>query len=297
MNYDKLITSAVRELSETGNRTAQIDVRALLRHVVKEDDVFLLTHNSELITNAQYQKFRRLIRRRKKGEPIAYLVGHKEFFGLDFFVNKDVLIPRPETEILVEESLGHLTSQSMNREGTNNLDILDIGTGSGCIIVSIAKNIPPDTGLLRLFASDISAKALTVAKKNARHQGLYDNIRFLNSDLFSNPRLPSKLDLIVANLPYLNRHKTGIKHTIRPEKIGLEFEPPQALYVRNNGFELIERLLHLLPHKLKKTGIALLETDESQADKIKAASTKLHLNAEIIENVNAYKGFWRISLQ
>ena len=206
MNLNKIFSSAINELSEAGIKTAEIDAKVLLRTVLNKDDVYLISHSDELITNAQYQKLRRYIRRRKKGEPVAYIIGHKEFYGLDFTVNKNVLIPRPETEVLIDQALTYLqTILPINRLTGQPVNIIDIGTGSGCIIISLIKNLPTAIRQpLAFFASDISQKALNTAKKNAEIHEVYDKIRFFKSDLFSNPRLPDKFNLIIANLPYLN---------------------------------------------------------------------------------------------
>lgn len=274
---------------QCGIKTAALDVKTLLRHVLEKDDVYLITHNLDLISNSQYQKFRRLIRRRKRGEPVAYLTGHKEFFGLDFVVNKNVLIPRPETEVLVERAIEHIKAHNSRPRS-----IVDIGTGSGCIILSIIKNLPPESFQLKSYAVDISSTALKVAKHNAKNLGLYDNIRFLKSDLLHNPRLAKKFDLIIANLPYLTFGQTGKKTTSVP-KSGLDFEPSTALYAPDQGFAVIERLMKDLPQRLKPEGMALLEVDESHLQKIAKLCHGLGLKSQLVENPSQFKGFVRIS--
>jgi release factor glutamine methyltransferase len=295
-----IIHKATKELTDSGSLTASLDVKIILEHVLDKDDIYLIAHNQEIISNAQYQKFRRLIRRRKKGEPIAYIVGHKEFYGLDFAVNKNVLIPRPETEILVEKSLDFIGQKPKVKSSQSKINVIDLGTGSGCIIISLIKSLPNNilydsSSVLQFYACDISEKALKVAKDNAKNKEIFNSIRFLKSNLMSNKRLPKKFDLIIANLPYLTKRRSKTYYTL-PEHKGLEFEPETALYSNNKGFELIERLVKELSERLTKNGIALLEIDESQITKIHALCSKLKLNIRTIKNNSQYKGFVRISM-
>lgn len=316
MTLKSIIQKATKELIDIGTLTATLDVKIILEHILKKDDVYLIANNQEIISNAQYQKFRRLIRRRKKGEPTAYIVGHKEFYGLDFAVNKNVLIPRPETEILVEKGIEFIKLKvdkvhkvispeirqrnfhQFNNETIKKMSILDIGTGSGCIIISLIKSLPNpiihnSSFILRSYACDISEKALKVAKNNAKKQEIYDNIRFLKSDLFGNKNLPKEFDLIIANLPYLTKKRPEAYYT-SPEHKGLKFEPEIALYSPNNGFALIEKLVKELPERLTKNGIALLEIDESQTSKLYRLCNRLGFKSHIINNPSEYKGFIEI---
>ena len=317
MELHKLLHKSKQELFRSGIKTADLDVKVLLRHTLEQDDVFLISHPEALITNAQYQKFRRLIRRRKKGEPVGYLTGHKEFYGLDFIVNKNVLVPRPETETLVEKAIEFIKlkvyqvykvdprkQEPINQLSNQPISILDIGTGSGCIIVSLAKNLflPPFSPLQPttynlqpvLYASDICPKALKVAKVNAKKHDVYNNIQFYKSDLFENKKLPKKFDLIIANLPYLDPSRKDKVHE-KPETMGLSFEPHHALYANNNGFELVERLVKLLPQKLAEDGIALLEIDETQNKILTELCKQTSLKVEPIENSTNWSGFFKIS--
>ncbi len=297
MNLAKIISKTTIELSNCGIATADIDTRVLLRHILDKDDVYLISHSEDLITNSQYQKFRRYIRRRKNGEPIAYIVGHKEFYGIDFAVNKNVLIPRPETEVLVENALLHLEQRIKNKEfiKTDNLNIVDVGTGSGCIIISLVKNFLSFSSDLspKFYATDISPKALTIAKKNAKRHQVYDNIRFFKSDLFSNPSLPNKFDLIIANLPYLDdKHYKDKDHG--SGTIGLDYEPKEALFAKSNGFSLIKKFILELPQHLTDNGFALIEAAEFHKQQIVELAIKLDLIAKPIKNSFGYYGFFEI---
>lgn len=253
MNLRAALLKGSLELSEVGIPTSDLDTRVLLLNAIDQDEKYLILNPLSPFTNAQYSKFRRYICRRKKGEPVAYITGHKEFYGLDFEVNKNVLIPRPETELLVEQALQYLRTKGLKNSMTINL--IDIGTGSGCIIVSVAKELQATSYKLKvnLFASDISEKALRIAKKNAKEHGVANEIKFYHSDLLSNNRLPKKFDLIIANLPYL-----------RPDYQGLDFEPRTALDGGDDGLKIVRRLIDSLADKLNAGGVALLEIDNSQ---------------------------------
>ncbi len=286
MTLKAIVNKAITELKKSGSKTAALDVKTILGHVLEKDDVYLLTHNQDIISNAHYQKFRRLIRRRKKGEPIAFLVCHKEFYGLDFTVNKNVLIPRPETEILVDEAAKIIESNENEK-----LTILDLGTGSGCIIISLANKFRTKQHI-ELFASDISPLALKVARKNAKKLGC-NNIKFFRSDLFNNKRIPKQFDLVLANLPYLDINKPYAKY-LTPDSIGLKFEPKIALYSDKQGLLLIEKLIKGLPKKLKNGGAALLEVDESQINKLEKLCYKQNLKMGTVSNSSRFKGFVKI---
>lgn len=189
MNIDTLYRKAVSEL-KTANGTPELDAQVLLEFALKKSRTFFLTHREFEPGDLEIQIFNRYLKRRKNNEPIAYITGHKEFFGYDFCVNKDVLVPRPESEFLVQEALKFVNRRSLivNRKNQelktiNNerLTILDIGTGSGCLIISLIKRLyelyellaprslkRSGVDFMNFSASDISEKALNIARKNAR---------------------------------------------------------------------------------------------------------------------------------
>jgi len=189
-----------------------------------------------------------LIRRSKK-EPIAYLLGEKEFWSKKFFVNKDTLIPRPETELLVEKLV------TLYKE--KRLAILDIGTGTGCVIISLLSELKNSTGM----AVDISSKALFVARKNALKFKLSDRIRFLNQN-FEDIHF-KKFDLIVSNPPYITRN--GIKNLSDDIK---KFEPRMALDGGNDGLDLIKKVIYKSKEILKINGMLALEIGNEQFKKV-----------------------------
>ncbi|MFA7243992.1 MAG: peptide chain release factor N(5)-glutamine methyltransferase [Patescibacteria group bacterium] len=285
MNLKTAFLRAKNELNAIGIKTAELDAKVLLLQVIEENDVYLLKNPLFPLTNSQYSKFRRCIRRRKSGEPVAYILGHKEFFGFDFKVNKNVLIPRPETELIVEQAIEFIKHKVQKFEG--KLNIIDIGTGSGCIIISIANSLRTMGYGLRakLYASDISDKALRVARLNAKKNGVNKQIKFFRSDLFSNGKLPKKFDLILANLPYL---KSNYKN--------LDSEPKIALDGGRNGLKIVSSLIELLPEKLNRSGIALLEIDNDQPEKIKKNVGNIpNLKFEEVKSIPHWHGTIKIS--
>jgi len=287
MNIRSLLQKSILELKNAGIKSAEIDAKLLLAEATFKNDVFIFSHPEYLITNSQYSRFRRHIRKRKTGEPIAYILGYKEFFGNDFIVNKNVLIPRPETEWLVESSIKYLVS-SIKQD--NRINILDMGTGSGCIIISLVKELITKNYQLstNFYGAEISKKAIAVAKKNSKVHKVEKYIKFYNSDLFSNRFLNKKFDLITANLPYVP-HQTRIQNTDNriqinkprhsdPDKLGEEsseainkeiaFEPQSAIFADDDGMAIVKRFLIEAKNHITQDGLILLELDCRNAKSI-----------------------------
>ena len=190
-----------------------------------------------------------VLKRRIKGEPIQYILGKADFMGLEFYVNPDVLIPRPETELLVEKV--------MEFEATN---ILEIGTGSGCIAIILAKLLKNT----KVIATDISKKALLIAEKNAKMHKVDDRIEFMHSDLFKNSGLrASDFELIISNPPYVPSAQI---ETLQRE---VQFEPRLALDGGRDGLDYIKRIISESPRFLKSGGLLMTEIGFRQAEKIK----------------------------
>lgn len=244
----------IKEALALGNYS--LDAEVLLCHILKKDKAALYSHQFNILSSDRTRRYQKLIFRRKTGEPVAYLTHHQEFFGLDFYINKNVLIPRPESELLVEESIEILKSYKLKAK---KLRILDLGTGAGCIIVAIATNLKSKISNLKSYAADISKKALKIAQKNAKKHKV--KINFIKSDLFKNIPTDLKFDLIIANLPYL-------WHNYPP------FEPKLALDGGREGLEIIEKFLRQVKSHLSKKSAMLLEIDSRQAKKIKKLSKK-----------------------
>ncbi|MFA4818001.1 MAG: peptide chain release factor N(5)-glutamine methyltransferase [Parcubacteria group bacterium] len=223
-------------LTKYHKKLDSLDLELLIANSIKKPREFVLAHPEFSLSSLKIENLiRRLakkIARRRRGEPLAYILGHKEFFGLDFKVNRHTLIPRPETEMLVEEVL---------KLDPKNKTVIDIGTGSGNIIISLIKNLKNKN---KFIATDISANALKVAKQNARIHKVSGDIKFIKSDLLDyfleHPALIKKDCVIIANLPYLDLGwKTLLKSS---ETKGLKFEPRIALYAGEDGLDAYRQL-------------------------------------------------------
>ncbi|PJA89605.1 MAG: peptide chain release factor N(5)-glutamine methyltransferase [Candidatus Magasanikbacteria bacterium CG_4_9_14_3_um_filter_32_9] len=209
------------------NSTNKLDAELLLSFILGKSREFIVSNPKQKISVLQKIKFLCLVKKRKAGWSTAVLTKHKEFFGLDFKVNKNVLIPRPDTEIMVEKVLDIITPK---------ITLIDIGTGSGCIPISIAKNSKPKN----VFAVDVSKKALKIAKENANTHNV--KINFIHSNLLSHfSKLPNNL-IITANLPYLT------KKQFKEEK-SIQKEPKLALIAEENGLALYRELLEQVKNK------------------------------------------------
>jgi release factor glutamine methyltransferase len=217
---------------------------ALMAHVFQKPKTWLLAHPEEKMTGSQLALFNSVLVRLEEGEPLPYLTGKQEFYGLEFEVSPAVLIPRPETELLVESALDWLKNHPMARRA------VDIGSGSGCIAVSLLKNCPD----LQICAIDISAEALKVAQRNAQKHQVTDRITFLNASLLST--FEGEIDLLCANLPYIPTDKLQQVNS-------LPWEPRLALDGGQNGLDLIAELLNQAPSKMARPSLILLETEDS----------------------------------
>ena len=278
---------ATAKLSAHGIKLPHLEAEILLSAILKKPREFLLAHGEKKLTASQVSNFKLKISRRLKGEPVAYLIGYKEFYGLEFFVNQNVLIPRPETELIVDEALKLITHNSQL------ITIIDVGTGSGCIVITLAKQLlarhkTQDTRY-KFFGIDTSKKALIVAKKNAKLNSVEKNIKFLQGDLLS-PIIHNSLfiipdsDLIIlANLPY---GWMAWKNNCSMETIGLKFEPEIALFTGKNGLELYEKLFKQI-EKLRVTSCELRditvlgEFDPRQTSKIRRLIKKYFPQAKL----------------
>jgi release factor glutamine methyltransferase len=231
------------QLSELPN--ARLDAELLLRHVLEKDRAWLLTHPETELTAAQTSAYEKAIARRTMHEPIQYILGTQEFYGLDFLVKPGVLIPRPETEHLVEAALERLAGQPA-------LNIVDVGTGSGILAVTLAKHLP----VAQITAVDLSAAALSIARENAARHGVEDRIRFLTSDLLA--ALPGEcFDAIVSNPPYIPASEV-LEAQVR------DYEPEQALFAGADGLDIYRRLVPQACTALRPGGWLLMEIGHGQ---------------------------------
>lgn len=233
----------------------RLTVEILLAHVLGVERIRLYTDFDRPLNAEELSHLKKLIKRRLNREPVAYIIGKKEFFALEFSVSPDVLIPRPETEFLVEEALRHLPEEGFLQP----MKIIDMGTGSGVIIVSIAANRPGH----QFFASDASFSAIQIAKANAKKNAL-NNIRFFAGNWFStlNPS-ECEFDMIVSNPPYI---PAGEVEKLAPEIS--EYEPKSALQAGVDGMKEIQALIASAPDYLKTNGIMMLEIGHDQRSRV-----------------------------
>jgi release factor glutamine methyltransferase len=250
MNIENTLNEGINILQKHNIANPQLDSEILLSNSIKRDKKHIILNPKEILNLEQLGKFKSLIERRKKGEPIAYLINKKEFWKDEFFVNKDVLIPRPDTELIIEQVL---KTYSKNVQ----LQLLDIGTGSGCILLSILKERPNFYGT----GIDISKKSINVSKFNAKQLNLTNRVKFFHSsvDNFKN----GKYDIIVSNPPYIKQ--LSLKYL---EKDVANFEPKLALNGGFDGFSKIRKVIDKASILVKKNGKFILEIGFNQKNKV-----------------------------
>jgi release factor glutamine methyltransferase len=238
------ILAATELLRKAGVPEARREASGLLAHVIGRDRTFIIAHSEQKISPAQFETLQGYLERRARGEPLQYITGHQEFFGLDFEVTKDVLIPRPETELLVETALKLIGGPDEPAR------ICDVGTGSGCVAIALLHERP----LLRAVALDLSDAAVQVAKRNARRYSLDDRIAFIVSDSLAAIDIGPTFDLIVSNPPYVSEDAlAGLQREVR------DYEPRVALTPGIDGLAIIRRLLSESGNFLKSGGHLLIE--------------------------------------
>lgn len=278
-----------------GQKLDLLDINLIISAVLKKPREFVLAHPEyELITNHRLQ-ITNYIKRRIKGEPLAYILGRKEFYGLNFKVDKNVLVPRPETEMMVEEAIKRITHNAQH------ITIVDVGTGSGCIIITLANviNYKLQITNYKLFGLDISQKALTVARQNAKIHEVNKKIKFLKSDLLNSVIKNKEIVIgnceliIVANLPYLD---AGWKNLLKStETRGLKFEPRIALYAGKDGLDAYRRLaeqIKTLKEKTRQPITVFCEIGHKQAKGIK----KIFSFARNVETKKDLAGLDRLAI-
>src|SRR6266581_1965743 len=242
--------------------TARLDAQVLLSHVLHVERSTLYAYPERALTSEQEQRYFSLVQRRAQGAPVAYLTGHKEFYDLDFLVDERVLIPRPETELLVEAALQVCRAKL---DAGHTPVVADIGTGSGVIPITLAVQEPR---LPYLYATDISSDALEVARINCQRHSVEQRVRLLHGDLLS--PLPEPIDVLTANLPYVG---TGEMDMLAPDVRA--FEPHLALFSGPQGLDLLRRFFMELQHsqKLAEGAVVFLEIGYRQRE---ALTSLLH---------------------
>ena len=252
ISIGETLRRAARVLEENGVADARREAGALLSHVIGKDRTFLISHAEDAIGEAEQERFEAVIARRAAGEPAQYITGTQDFYGRAFRVTPDVLIPRPETELLVEAAL-----QVMNAEAR----ICDVGTGSGCIAITLVC----ERDEARAVAVDVSEAALLVARENASEQSVGERIRFVRSDCFTalNPKT-DLFDLIVSNPPYVAANQLlGLQREVR------DHEPQVALSPGEDGLRVIRRLLVDSPRFIRGNGHLIMEIGFDQGEAVR----------------------------
>jgi release factor glutamine methyltransferase len=246
MNIEKTLNKAIVFLKQHNIKNPHLDSEILLSKIINKDRKYVILNSKENLKDEDLNNFNVLIDRRRKGEPIAYLVNNKEFWKYTFYVDQNVLIPRPDTELIVEQVLKIYSKDRY-------LQILDIGTGSGCILLSLLKERPKFYGT----GIDISKQSIKVSKYNAKRLNLRNRVKFYNSDV-DNFRI-GKYDIIVSNPPYIEF--TNLKYL---EKDIINFEPKLALSGGFDGFSKIRKVISKAAVLIKKNGKLILEIGFNQ---------------------------------
>jgi release factor glutamine methyltransferase len=279
-----LLSAATTRLRDAGSETARLDAELLLGHAVGSDRTAIVAHRDAPVGADAATHFEEAIRRREAGEPVAYIRGIKEFHGLAFVADARALIPRPETEALVDAALVEVMTRLGRRsgeagrggaDGTDAIRVADVGTGGGAIAVALAAALRArrvEMGRhVTILATDRSADALDLARENAVGHATADGMRFVEADLLP-PVLPdsdARLDVVLANLPYVR------SDAIADLPIAASFEPRAALDGGKDGLDVVRALLGRLPEALATDGVALLEIGADQGESAPAAVSAL----------------------
>ncbi len=250
MNIAAALTQAREEFRQSGVADHNREASSLLAFSIKQSATFLIAHPEYELRASEKTLFDEGVKRRSNREPFQYIVGHQEFYGLDFVVSPDVLIPRPETEVLVEDAI-----QVLKR--MENPTFCEIGVGSGCISVSILHNVKTTTAK----GVDISDKALEVARANAAAHLVEDRIELRTGDIFGD--VAGKFDLIVSNPPYV---PAGDLPGLQPEVVN--FEPHSALAGGDDGLDIVRGIVKDSPKHLASRGVLLIEIGFGQSDAV-----------------------------
>jgi len=266
--YQSLVDDGTQALYETSD-TPRIDSEILIQHVIQQPLSWLIAFGEKNASAEHIKVFYDLVAQRQKGQPIAYLIGERDFWSLTLSVNEHVLIPRPDTETLVEAALDCLTQLS------SNLNILDLGTGSGAIALSLAK----ECSHANVVAVDFSTNALEVARVNGSRNNI-NNVRFIQSDWFNSLDLDTKFDLIASNPPYIDEQDPHL------DQGDLRFEPSSALIAPQNGLADLKNIIKNAPNYLNNNGWLILEHGYNQAEAVELlfkqyGFTSIHLHHDL----------------
>lgn len=264
-------------LEKKGIDNARLNAELLLGYVLKFTRVQLYLNFERPLTTGELEQYRQLLRRRAAHEPIQYILGETEFYSLKFNVNRYTLIPRPETELLVERVI-ELCRERYGAEKT--ISIFDVGTGCGNIAIALAKHLPNS----RLIAIDIQPEAIKIAEQNALAHEVSDRIRFVQLDIFSDAeRVTDLFDVIVSNPPYISRNEFDQL----PKEVR-DFEPYIALDGGTNGLDFYRRIAQIAPLLLSPVGFIALEIGALQFDTVRELfdGTNIFRSVELVRDLN-----------
>jgi release factor glutamine methyltransferase len=275
-----LVKWAVDDFRTRGIENPRLDAELIVAHALGIDRTRVIIDGNRPLEGAELAKLRELVKRRRAHEPIAYLRGYREFYGLAFKVDRRVLIPRPDTEALVDVALSRSAHVSLS------MRMLDLCTGSGCVAVAVARQRPTT----KVVATDLSADALALARENALRLGAY-NVAFVESDLFA--KVEGKFDVVTANPPYI---VTSEIDTLMPDV--KDFEPRLALDGGNDGLDLVRRIVDDAPNHLVPGGLLALEIGMGEADATKAllvgrGFTEVRVDRDYAKIERVVSGVWR----
>jgi release factor glutamine methyltransferase len=264
----EVLTRATGHLQKHGSSSARLDAEVLLAHALGVGRIDLYVRFDRPMSESDLARYRGLVAGRARGEPVAYLVGHKEFMALDFIVTPTVLVPNPDTEVLVQRAV------AIARERGGPVRAADVGTGSGCIAVALAHYAPA----VEVWAGDVSREALEVAERNVEKHGLSGRVHLVEGDLLE--PFDGDFDLICANLPYV------CGDAELPAEV--RAQPAAALYAPERGAALVVRLLQSAPTRLKRDGRALLEIDPAILESAEQAAAAAFANHRVHRDLGGH---------
>lgn len=272
----EVLDKGILMLKKSNNEAPVIDAGALLCNILKKDKAYIYAFGEQEISTEQSEVFFQNIEKRISGIPLQYLTGHQEFMSLDFLVSEDVLIPRQDTEILVEKAI-----ELAKMKSNDQIRILDIGTGSGCIAISLAYYIPNSL----IYALDVSGKALMVAKNNAEKNGVSSKIVFIESDIHNldtkDTCFEDGFDIVVSNPPYIPTEE--IK-TLQIEVRG--YEPMSALDGGEDGLDFYKSIVDLGKEILKPSGLLMFEVGYNQADDVERLMKEKYTDIQKVKDLS-----------
>lgn len=279
-NISAILKFATEVLQKSGIDQPRREAKSLLAFALEKDKTFLIAYPEYQLNQEQEKRFRTFLERRAAREPFQYITGKQEFYGLDFIVSPDVLIPRPETEIIVENAIEILKAGKKTR-------FCEIGVGSGCISIAILNEIKTATAI----GVDIAGNALKIAEMNAQKHSVADRLNLEMSDVFSNLR-DEKFDLIVSNPPYIP--ETDLRELQAEVK---NYEPHSALFAKKDGLEVVEKIITESPRHLKMGGFLIMEIGIKQSEQVeKMISSDIWQEAGFIKDLQGIPRTLKIKL-